>query len=388
MLKKLATISVIVLLFCGCTSLPQKRVTKLELPAQGYSFYSGDEETLGDIWSKETILTHQETGKEVTLLGMYHIADKEFYRYVQQKIDASDVVLAEGISGKSSLSLSTFFYTYMFALYERGAHWQRLSSQGHEIQIPAEKYVHADISMTELEEYSSWGSTLGQVLVFPFAALAIEPSLLLSDLSDFLHFSETDKNKRARIAARRHTIFSQAPELADDTEMIEDSLIPGVITPRNAQLLKIIDEQVKVDGVDSVLVPWGAAHLQDIENKLAKKGYKVTKRKWLRTISAKGAVDSSIELSDNRVVNLPYLYTYYRYPKETEHNLLFQLLHLYSGDDYHGFDLGYGQIMCYQSSGESSYFSLLPSIFGRPLLFDYTRVGGEVKINALLFLHF
>lgn len=379
-----------VMALCSCATFPGKKVTQLKMPEKGYSFYSGNEETLGDIWCKETLMTAPQTGKKVTLLGMYHIADKEFYNYVQQKIDENDVVLAEGVAGNSSLSLSTFFYTYMFALYERGAHWQRLSSQGTELYIPPEKYVNADIEMRDLEQHCSWISTLGQTLALPLAALVIEPSLLISDISDIIHLWEKPENKRKRIAARRHTIFSQskAQASASQTELSEDSLIPGVLIPRNEQLLKVFEEQMKSDTVGSVLIPWGAAHLQDIEEKLLKRGYQITESKWVRTIAAKDVVDTETELTKNRIINLPYLYTCYNYPTMIEHNLLFQLIQFAHARDYKGLDLGYGQIMRYQSAKNTSYFSLLPLLFGRPLLFEYSRINGETKINALLFLRF
>lgn len=387
MSKVLTSVNVCVWLafFCSCSTLPVKQVAEPSFPANEYSFYSGDRDTVGDVWSKETILVEPKTGKEVTLLGMYHIADKVFYRYVQDKIDRSDVVLAEGVSGKSSLSVSSFFYAYMFALYERAAHWQRLASQGHELIIPPEKYVNADVKFEELEQHNSWRSSLIQTLLAPVFLLTVEPTLLCSDLSDALHLAESDENKRKRIASRRHFLFSTAAD-EDDTKQLENSLLPGVITPRNEKLLEVIQKQLTNDRIESILIPWGAAHLQDVEEALVRQNYVVKQKKWLKTISAKGALDEGLEFSHHRKVNIPYIYTYYKYPNNSEHNLLFQLFHLKDGEEFKAIEVGYGQIFSYQTVGESSYISLFPMLFGKPLFFDHINVNGETKTRLLLFI--
>ncbi len=383
---KRVLISLIAVFFTSCTTLTQKVEEPIAFPTAKFLFYSGDENVLGDLYVRKSQLKHSASGKKVTLLGMVHLADQSFYRQVQQQIDSHDLILAEGVSGKTSLSISSFLYSYMFAMYDRGANMSGLASQKGELTIPYEKYVNADVTVDELQSQSSIGSLIGQTIALPLTILFAEPSILLTDLSDGLRFYQPDCKKAERYAMRRHHVVSQMGN-EDGSEHL-DSLIPGVLAFRNQKLQDVLSEQIKQKDVNSILIPWGAAHLQDVENYLLKNGYETDKSEWVKVIAVNSLAEGNEPFRESRKFCLPYIYTYYNHSKLSEHNMLFQLFKFTDAENYGGVDVGYGHILKYQSFEKGSYFSLLPSLFGYPLLFEYAKVEDESTVRMLLFFEF
>lgn len=383
---KKVLISFALILLAGCTSIPNKVEKPIAYPTKKFLFYSGDENTLGDLYVRESQLKHSATGKTVTLLGMVHVGDQSFYQQVQQQIDSSDIVLAEGVSGKSSLSVSSLFYAYTFAMYDRGANIAGLASQKGEVMIPYEKYVNADVTVDELQSKSSLKSTVGQIIALSLTILFAEPSILLTDLSDGLRFYQSDWTKSERYAMRRHFFVSGMDNEKDAKHL--DSLIPGVLEFRNQKLQEVLNEQIASENVNSILIPWGAAHLQDVEDHLLKNGYEADHSNWVKVIAVNELAEGNEQFTRSRKFCLPYIYTYYNHTNLSEHNMLSQLIKFTNAENYSGVDLGYGHVLKYQGFEKGCYFSLLPSLFGYPLLFEYMKNEDESKVRMLLFFEF
>ena len=383
---KKVLISFALILCAGCSSISKKVTKPTAYPTKSFLFYSGDEETLGDLYVRKSRLKHSKSGKIVTLFGMVHIGDRSFYQQVQEQVDRADLVLAEGVSGRSSLSLSSLFYAYTFAMYERGANIAGLASQVGEVRVPAEKYVGADVTVDELQSQNSLMSTLSQAVALPLTMLFAEPSILLIDLSDSLRFYQSTTQKAERYALRRHFFVSDMDRPQNAKHL--DTLIPGVLAFRNERLLKVLDEKVAEKSVKTILVPWGAAHLQDVEEHLLKNGYEPVQSEWIKVVAVNELAEGRETFTKSRKFCLPYVYSYYRHTNLTEHNLFIQLLKVTNMAHYSGVDLGYGHVLKYQGFEQGTYFSLLPSLFGYPLLFEYVKNKEQSKIRMLLFFEF
>ena len=182
-----------------------------------------------NIGSKEKIFLKD--NKKVVLIGMVHVGNYEFYTELDDNYSkcAKCLILREGIGFDSDETIT----------YSELASSLGLVSQPR--ALFKYNYISADIHSDDLSEDTK-----------DFLSLSLE---LINSLSDFDNFSEV----YTKLNDRFHS-------------GIPKSIKYDIIDKRNQHLMSIFDLNSKHK---NIIIPWGAAHLNDIEQELLKRGYEL-----------------------------------------------------------------------------------------------------------------
>jgi len=192
-------------------------------------------------------------GKKVFLIGMMHIGDADFFSTLDQRmreeIKGKRVILTEGVSDKNQVLPADFKSGQTYGKWARkfGLKVQNSNNAPSSTdqtdannKLLAERgiaFLNADIDVSELpDEHQKTLTTLLK-------------SLNSDKLVDLL----------------------KTPEGIEGPKL-ESLMMEGLIKFRNNRLMSYFDETIKLD-VDEIYIPWGAAHLPDIEKRLLSQGF-------------------------------------------------------------------------------------------------------------------
>jgi hypothetical protein len=171
-------------------------------------------------------------GKTVRLIPMSHIGESAFYRALSQSFPTNATVLLEGVTDDRNLLTNKI-------TYKRAAASLGLTEQVQEFQPGRGEFVHADVDVGEFTP-----NTLGFLnIVMLIHARGVTPETVLQLLQ-----------------------YSPPPE-------IERQLLDDLLRKRNHHLLKEI--HARLPEAETILVPWGAAHMPELGRELRKAGFRV-----------------------------------------------------------------------------------------------------------------
>lgn len=366
-------------IFCSCTSGPDFK----DAPEDSYDYYSGGEK-YGNHFCKVQTLTHTASGKKVTLIGMIHTADQDFYKNVDLILDKQDIILEEGIHGLPSFGIHKYFSHYVFYTMMRFTYLQDLNSQGQYLK-DRDNTILADMSSDEFAAQGSIYTPAIQLISLPIMALFTEPYYLYERSKQGVIGVFSEEYKRAHTAELRHLTLSNL-ELADRPG---ETLLPGIINSRNITLIKKLEEQIARKEVQNIAIPWGASHLPSLETDLLKSGFtKDEDHQWLRTVAVQDYLDNKVEKSKSHYSGMPYIFESEATPRSSTISYLFSSVELTYSDNFSRQSFLYGDLVDNIETGNARYFSILPRIGGKPLLFDYLRREDKSRFRFLWFFSF
>lgn len=212
-----------------------------------YSYFS--------LWSYKTReKVFEKDGKSVHLIGMIHIASKEYYLDVTS---GRNMAIWNPDTGHKENKIVTLMEGIK---YEKEKKRRDISSLN---------YIGISQALG-LERQGKYSNKF--------------PNIHSADI-DFADFSEETKDEIAKISSIMDKLSSflmkkiSFQEFADfmtenkvDKFLVEDSPVKHeMIFKRNDYLWNEFEK--KESSYDTILVPWGAAHLPDIEQRLIEKGY-------------------------------------------------------------------------------------------------------------------
>lgn len=196
----------------------------------------------------------EKDGRRVHLVGMAHIAESDFYVTLNQRLaDPSEgrrIVLLEGVSDRDGILPRSFASgdTYR-ALAERlGLAEQTLGfavssgAKGPRGGEPVDweelgvVFRHADIDVSEMAPEHREG------------LVGILESMEGMGLADFFKMPE-----------------------GLTSEAVEDLIVEGLVKHRNGKLMEVFAEEEA--SYEEIYIPWGAAHMPDLERRLVALGY-------------------------------------------------------------------------------------------------------------------
>lgn len=344
-------------------------------------FYTGLEQNVGDLLTPHIEMRHKDTGREVTLLGMVHYADGEFYDKVNALCDESDVVVIEGVRGSPSLGPFLFVSTYVFAIQRRLGYLGDFVAQSEGFRRTA-KWKNGDVDLAEWQNDMPWYTPLAQTVVGPLMVVVLEPLTILGWVYDTLgEATFTSRNAELRVRAYWARILTN-----DEDEDDDGGLIPGIIGQRNEHLLAELDRIFQDEKIRHAVLPWGAAHLPGLVEGLKKRGYEVTKTEWMRCWSIKSALKDDT-LADPATFYIPWVVSWRNHLDTSTLALAFESISWQSrASGAWRFELLWD--LLWSQSGDSfddsSSFRLGPKLFGVPLLLERDRVGENARWRFLL----
>ena len=172
----------------------------------------------------------RDDGKRIHLFPMAHIGDSAFYQRVSESFPTNSIILVEGVSDSQKLLTNKL-------TYKRAAKTLRLSSQEKEFNPERGKLVRADV---DVQEFNT--NTIAFLnLVTLFYTRDINMDLITRLLN-----------------------YSPPPGF-------EQQLWDDILRYRNEHLLEEI--QSRLEESDNVVVPWGAAHMPEIADKIGELGF-------------------------------------------------------------------------------------------------------------------
>jgi hypothetical protein len=188
----------------------------------------------------------RDDGKTIELFPMAHVADASFYQKVSQTFPTNSIILMEGVTDTQNLLTNKL-------TYQRMAKTLGLSEQ-HEKFTPTHGLrVRADVDIAEFSK-----DTIDLLnLVTLVHVKGLNPKILLQLLQ-----------------------YAPPPDF-------EERIMDDILTKRNDHLLSEI--QSHLTQTDSLMVPWGVAHMPGIAREIQKFGFRLGETKEYRVISFHGA---------------------------------------------------------------------------------------------------
>lgn len=249
------------------------------------------------------VTRYQKDGVTVDLIGAIHIADKEYYKNLNQRFDDYDAMLFEMIGGREQDRAAAADEAgkeseeekhdaggevgqdapgapgpanldVLHQMYGLVSRFLALTDQMASIDYSKDHFVHADLS---LEEFRRLQSEKGEsVIGFALeAGRKAEESGTASqpDMASLMRalMSGNPGSVKLQIV---HTLGQGDDQIA---AFAGESVIIG---ERNAKCLEVLDAQVE-RGKRKLGIFYGAAHFPDMERRLAEQGYKRVKQEWL-----------------------------------------------------------------------------------------------------------
>lgn len=198
--------------------------------AGGYDFaqsFSDDRYVInryGFLYLKESVLTKND--QTVYLIGMIHIGDESYYQQIKEDYkNVTGVILSEGI-------------------------------------------VNDDNSLDEFDSYKLMAKTI---------SISIQPGvheLFPGKVIKKADVNASDIKKKCIshiVRASKNDVRSEAGVTENDRAICT----PEILLKRNDHLYSVIGKTLKTE--KRIIVPWGARHLPDIENRLVRDGFRVTR---------------------------------------------------------------------------------------------------------------
>jgi uncharacterized protein YbaP (TraB family) len=220
--------------------------------------------TASGIDLQETVL--RKGDKTVRLIGMLHVGEPRFYQSLYASFPKGSLILEEGVSDREKRLAGNFSY-------QKFARVLGLEQQPHvEASLPAAQEVNAPGKAKPPSAPAAAAPTTG-------ADNIMHPDVDVSDFSDStIRFLVAvgkvyQGGSPAQIVSRIVAVmndFSQA-----DIEKFYDDVIHN----RNKHVLAAFDSEIA--HYDSVVIPWGAMHMPDLEKQLKARGFAVESRQRL-----------------------------------------------------------------------------------------------------------
>ena len=221
-------------------------------------------------------VTYQRGPQKVTLFGAIHIADQNYYKTLNEQFKQCDVLLFEMVGGEAlqgrqpeeaaADKVADPTFKVLATLYDAYSRSLDLSSQTKEIDYTAKNFVHADLSLAEYQRLTEekGGSLIG--LALALQAEGEQPNM--AKMLNALLTRNSNGMKRSLVGMMASS--GKGSALLGETVIIGD---------RNRVAFEVLDAQLR-KGHEHIGVFYGAAHLPDMDQRLAEMGFQKTGGTW------------------------------------------------------------------------------------------------------------
>lgn len=240
-------------------------------------FADGEREQDGSLQTAVATFRHPTRDQVVVLYGVVHVAETDYYAKVQQDLDSYTTVLYEGVApGKDE---PTEADKSLGELQKAMGEMLGLSFQKDGINYTRENLVHADMNMDELKARMGGGTfnPMGQFMdekqlanMGPFLRMAAGVGKMLMQ-----------SNPRMRDQMKRQ--MAQQLANADMSAMggMGEKMHQVILLDRNEVCMKVLERQLGTQQDGSIAIFYGAAHMPDLEQRLAAQGFTLTEKRWM-----------------------------------------------------------------------------------------------------------
>lgn len=171
-------------------------------------------------------------GRTVILIPMSHIAEPDFYRRVTQAVTSNSVVLLEGVTDDHNLLANKLSY-------RRSAKALHLAEQHDDLHLEQGTLIRADVDVSDFSTNT----------------------IAILNLVTLIHTRGLNAQTLMQLAQ-----FNPPPD-------VEEALYNDLLLHRNDRLLREFRNQLP--HTDTVVIPWGAAHMPGISRAIQQSGFRL-----------------------------------------------------------------------------------------------------------------
>lgn len=216
----------------------------------------------------------------VTLYGVIHVADEDYYKKVQTDLDKFDVVLYEGIKTGTQPNPETKILNNFQRLM---GDVLDLKFQKDSIDYTRKNLVHADVTIDQLND-----SLKGQSITpFGLKADQIEPFKPFMELSSNLvkEIFRASPDLQSQVK----TMLAEQLTKTDISKQLPAEMYKGILLDRNKIVIETLEKQFELthdpnlfsQPKKSYAIFYGAAHMEDLEKRLQVLGFKEKTKRWM-----------------------------------------------------------------------------------------------------------
>jgi hypothetical protein len=199
--------------------------------------------------------------KTIRLAGMIHVGEKEYYdSLVRSVAPGRTIVLAEGVTDKDDLLRDK-------PQYDKVAGYLGLSSQHDKLHFSG-RVIDED-ELDEPESQSSAGAKAQGGL--DILRADVDVSSFHPPTIAFLN--ELGKQMKQSHSLAREFFDSNGWTKKYATPQVQQVIIDDILYSRNKEVIR--DLRKVVDRYDTILIPWGALHMMEIEADVKKQGFEL-----------------------------------------------------------------------------------------------------------------
>lgn len=224
-----------------------------------------------------------DSGVTVHLVGAVHIGEKQYYDGLNKEFEKFDALLYEMVKpANMGAPVPNAKPKSMISMFQHFLKDQLdLDFQLDDVDYTKPNFIHADLDVETFEKMqaergeSILGLMLGQMLHQMSKQLANDgqadntPQPSLMDLVDA--FNSPDRARQFKLILGR-----SFGDVEDQMSGMEGSVL---LTERNKKALSVLRDTIK-SGKKDIGVFYGAAHMHDMESRLALMGFKRTGLEW------------------------------------------------------------------------------------------------------------
>jgi hypothetical protein len=240
-------------------------------------FVESDDEQVGShLDTGYATYTHKDTDAKVILYGAVHIADKAYFKKVDEDLKGYDVVLYEGVTpskdAKPDEDMASIGDIQSILGKALGLSFQK---DGIDYKGGIQRnFVHADMTQDQLLEAT--GGDLSKAL--PGAGMLngdmmkqLKP--MMGMLKDIKLPASMRNGLKLQMAKQLSNVDMENMPGAEQMQKI-------IIVERNKVCMKVLDEQLEKRKSGTLAIFYGAAHMKDFHERLVKNGWKHGKVEW------------------------------------------------------------------------------------------------------------
>jgi hypothetical protein len=195
-------------------------------------------------------------GLSVDLVGVIHIADRQFYEQLNVLFKDYDVVLWEGVKGEPNNKLLA---EVMKKWLDHDTRAKQLGfvAQHHVIDYKAANFVHADVSWQE------WGQRIKK----DGGWLSLAP-LVAKDFAKLMKArKEMKPDSPAKEPAQEKIQWAETLAKSQNGKEMGETLYRLLIEMRNDACIEVLEKQIAA-GKKKIAIFYGSAHMPDFERRL------------------------------------------------------------------------------------------------------------------------
>jgi hypothetical protein len=212
---------------------------------------------------------------EVILYGVVHVADAEYYATVQRDLDSYTSVLYEGVA--PGTEEPTESDRALGDLQQLMGDMLGLQFQKDGIDYTRSNLVHADMNMDQLKEALGGGS------INPMGQFMSEEQLeqMAPMLRMAANFGKMMMESNPGMRDQLKMQFANQLGNADLGSALGDQMTQVILIDRNEVAFNVLLEQLETQQSGTIAIFYGAAHMPDLENRLAEIGFGLTSKRWM-----------------------------------------------------------------------------------------------------------